>query len=544
MLTVVQASTQTSALEVSRAALVETLDRARHVVPARFPKPILTYMHLEASDNWLRVRATDGDLALFTQMPVEGELPACVVPFAELTRRLKASKHPVCALSLSASKEQLLLNGGRVEHALQTLPVDDFPPVSDAHVGQTVTIDAAELCAGLRVTGLAVAKDASRYAINGVLLESEANGTRLVATDGRRLVVVGLRAVESKFTGRVILPGRMVQLIEKLTDKHTDYLVLSVARQKVENGEEVPGQLFAAGPDWLLSTYEPEGHFPLYQDVTPRSHSKFALERTGLVELLSEVALASSDDSKMVRVDLSSQQARLSAASADVGESAAVLPAKFLGGGDAMIRTAFNPAYLLDALKSLQAKSAKGKKGIFVVVKTLVGSGGGAMGVTERGRRLGEYIIDAVKEQLQVETGKNLSLYPVELLADRFLKDDLDLYRQKLKKFLRDPNFFEEEEFEDVDDFIRDIQQNKSPEYKRSCGNKLWRFYTECLKVQPQIAAESEDILKHMVETVLAEGYAGDAPCSRRSLTVHEEPRRRPAGGRREDAGRSGEPAG
>jgi hypothetical protein len=159
--------------------------------------------------------------------------------------------------------------------------------------------------------------------------------------------------------------------------------------------------------------------------------------------------------------------------------------------------------------EGLQAKSGKGKKGVFVVVKTLVGAGGGALGVAEKGRRLGEYILDAVKDQLQVETGKNLSLYPVELLADRFLKDDVDLYRAKLKKFLKDPNYFSEDEFEEVDDFIRDIQQNKSPEYKRSCGNKLWRFYTEYLKVQPHIAAESEDILKHMVETVLAEGYAG-----------------------------------
>jgi len=83
------------------------------------------------------------------------------------------------------------------------------------------------------------------------------------------------------------------------------------------------------------------------------SNSRFAIEREGLVELLSEVALATSDDSKMVRLDLSPQQARLSAASAGVGESAAVLPVKFLGGGDAVIRTAFNPAYLLDALKSL-----------------------------------------------------------------------------------------------------------------------------------------------------------------------------------------------
>jgi DNA polymerase-3 subunit beta len=353
MLTVVQAPTPASALEVSRATLVETLDRARHVVPARFPKPILTCVHLEASENWLRVRATDGELALFTQMPVEGELPACVVPFAELSRRLKASKHAACTLSLSAKGEQLRVNGGRVEHALQTLSVDEFPPISDVHTGQAVSIDAAELCAGLRVTGLAVAKDTSRYAINGVLLESDDNGTRLVATDGRRLVIVGLHSVESEFAGRVILPGRMVQLIDKLTDKHTDCLVLSVARQKAASGEEIPGQLFAAGPDWLLSTYEPEGRFPLYQDVMPRSHSKFALERTGLVELLSEVALATSDDSKMVRLDLSPQHIRLSAASAGVGESAALLPAKFLGGGDAVIRTAFNPAYLLDALKSL-----------------------------------------------------------------------------------------------------------------------------------------------------------------------------------------------
>ena len=87
MLTVVQPPTQASAVEVSRAALVALLDRAKHVVPTRFPKPILTCVHLEASQSWLHLRATDGDMALFTQMPIESELPACVVPFAELSRR-------------------------------------------------------------------------------------------------------------------------------------------------------------------------------------------------------------------------------------------------------------------------------------------------------------------------------------------------------------------------------------------------------------------------------------------------------------------------
>ena len=159
--------------------------------------------------------------------------------------------------------------------------------------------------------------------------------------------------------------------------------------------------------------------------------------------------------------------------------------------------------------EGLKAKSTGAKKGIFVVARTLVGSGGGAVGLSDKGKRLSEYILESVKEQLLIETGKNLSLYPAEILADRFINVDLDRYRKDLKKFLKDPNFFAEDAFEDVEDFLKSIQQNKTPEYKRSAGNKLWRFYNEYLKVQPQIPAENEDILKHVVETILGEGYSG-----------------------------------
>jgi hypothetical protein len=148
-------------------------------------------------------------------------------------------------------------------------------------------------------------------------------------------------------------------------------------------------------------------------------------------------------------------------------------------------------------------------KGIFTVVKTLVGAGSSTVGLADKGRQLTEYILDSVKDQLLAETGKNLSLYPAELLADRFLQQDLERYRRDLAKFLKDPNYFDEDEFEDLNDFIRDIQQSQSLEYKRSCGNKLWRFYTEYLKVQPHIAADTEEILKHMVQTILNEGYCG-----------------------------------
>jgi hypothetical protein len=159
--------------------------------------------------------------------------------------------------------------------------------------------------------------------------------------------------------------------------------------------------------------------------------------------------------------------------------------------------------------EGIKAKSSGANKGVFVVARTLVGSGGGAVGLSDKGKRLSEYILESIKEQLLIETGKNLSLYPAEILADRFLKEDIDRYRKDLKKFLKDPNYFAEDAFEDAEEFIKSIQQNKSPGYKRNAGDKLWRFYDEYLKVQPQVPAETEDILKHVVETILAEGYSG-----------------------------------
>ena len=76
------------------------------------------------------------------------------------------------------------------------------------------------------------------------------------------------------------------------------------------------------------------------------------------------------------------------------------------------------------------AKKSTGKsKGIFVAVKTLVGQGGGTIGVTDTGRKLTEYILDAVQDQYHAENGKPISVYPVEVLADRFEQDSTSTAR-------------------------------------------------------------------------------------------------------------------
>jgi hypothetical protein len=139
-----QTTTTTTAIEFLGPRWSHCWTGQSTLCPPGFPKPILTCVRLEASDGLLRLQATDGELSLYAHLPVDGELPACVVPLAELIRRLKAAKHPTCSLSLSDDGQRLLINGGRVEHALQTFDPADFPVVPSQLNGDSIEVDAAE----------------------------------------------------------------------------------------------------------------------------------------------------------------------------------------------------------------------------------------------------------------------------------------------------------------------------------------------------------------------------------------------------------------
>lgn len=157
------------------------------------------------------------------------------------------------------------------------------------------------------------------------------------------------------------------------------------------------------------------------------------------------------------------------------------------------------------------AKKATESKGILVAVKTLVGYGSGGLGVNDTGKTLANYILDAVAEQFYLETGKTLPLYPTQQLAERFLlTDDFERYRRDLEKFLKDPNFFDEEEQEDIGSFLDDLQNNLDPAVQRDCGDRLWDFYKRYLRIQPSdINIDTEPLLEHMMTRLLDAGYAG-----------------------------------
>ena len=56
-------------------------------------------------------------------------------------------------------------------------------------------------------------------------LESSEKGSRLVATDGRRLVMVELRNC-GELDDQALLPHRFCRLVDELTERDTDFLAI------------------------------------------------------------------------------------------------------------------------------------------------------------------------------------------------------------------------------------------------------------------------------------------------------------------------------
>jgi DNA polymerase III sliding clamp (beta) subunit (PCNA family) len=126
---------------LDRKSFIQALDRARLVVAARSCKPILACVRLEIAAGVLTVQATDLDISLMLQLPAEGELAPTVVPCSELITRLKAGKDEKCNLHRAGDK--FIINGGRVEHALQTLDPAEFPLVARSLKGDTLDVHLA-----------------------------------------------------------------------------------------------------------------------------------------------------------------------------------------------------------------------------------------------------------------------------------------------------------------------------------------------------------------------------------------------------------------
>ena len=303
--------------------------------------PVLSGVRLELAGDRLTITGTDLELTIQLSLTVGGETDGAIVLPARLVSDIVRSLGDP-KVEVSAGPDEVTISAGRSRFAVRPLSLDDYPKLPSP-AANAVTLPAAAFGEALRQVVRAASTDEARPILTGVMLASEGDGLRLVATDSYRLAVRDLTGTSVLGTDqKVIVPSRALQELQRLLGAEAE-LTLRLGERDAT---------FEVGST-RVTTRLIEGEFPNYRQLIPQSYPNLlTVQRESLLEAIRRVKILAKDATP-VRMQLTPDGLRLTAITQDVGTAADELDATFTGGE---LTVAFNPDYLASGVEAADSE--------------------------------------------------------------------------------------------------------------------------------------------------------------------------------------------
>ncbi len=332
---------------LSRDVLLKGIQNIYPVIPNKSTLPILSHILLEAKKDSLFLVGTDLEIGISCSILAEvQEEGAIAVPAKRLFELVK--ELPNTSLHIHAKKnQQITLESEKGLFKISGLPKEEFPRLPRVENQDALVIDQRVLEAMFSQTAFAASHDESRYILTGILFVSKGGWLRLVATDGRRLASVAREArTPTKTDHQVVVPAKAIQELHRLLGDGPS-VKISIKENQIA---------FDLGNIQLISRLI-EGKFPNYEQVIPaESPQKLAVSRENLLLVTKRIGLWTTIDSPSIRFDLRPTNIVVSKQTPEVGEAHEEIPATYNG---SEFSIGFNPAYLVDVLKTLPDESVE-----------------------------------------------------------------------------------------------------------------------------------------------------------------------------------------
>ena len=336
---------------IDRSALLTALQHVHSVVERRNTIPILSNVLIEAKEDGVYLTATDMDIAVIEKINLEksevmqlGTITTSAQMLYDIVRKLPEN---IKVELLSEKNDRLGIKASSSSFALNCLPAEDFPSISQEEFKYTFSLETNDLIRLIDKTSFAMSLEETRYYLNGIYLhavkDTDGEKLRTVSTDGHRLSRVDMNIPEgaNEIPG-VIVPRKTIIEIRKLLEDHSDIINLSLSDNKIK----------LSFSNVILTSKLLDGTFPDYSRVIPEQNDKtVTISNQLLSEAVDRVSTVSTDKTRAIKVNISKGNLVISATNPDKGSASESLDIIYDG---EEVEIGFNSKYVLDVARQIK----------------------------------------------------------------------------------------------------------------------------------------------------------------------------------------------
>jgi DNA polymerase III subunit beta len=325
---------------ITSGELVKALSAVAGVVPSKATLPILENVLFESVNGHLRLTATDNEIYVVEQVEAEITQDGSV---AIPARRLLDTMRQLPDIPLSFDIDDRCIvkfKTDRGAYKLVGAKAEDFPSLPSVLEGTTVVIDTDSLTSAIEKTRFAVSTDDLRPNMMGVYFQVDEEKTRLVATDGHRLV----RLIKFNMKGDVpvnfIVPDKALAQVTRTLNGGETTMQITKHHVRFTNGDaEVIARLINES-------------YPNYENVIPKENEKImTVSKEDLLATVRRVSIFSSSTTRQIRLNLTQNEVSIFAEDYEMSSEARESVKCQYDDEDIVI--GFNARYLADVLNNV-----------------------------------------------------------------------------------------------------------------------------------------------------------------------------------------------
>lgn len=330
---------------VSSTSLFSHLQAISRVINSKNSLPILDCFLLELHDGTLSMTASDNETTLSTSIEVnefDGD-GRFAVSSRTLLEALKEIPEQPLSFAINPENLEITVQYQNGKYSLMGQNADEYPkPQALGNNAVQLTIPANVLLDGVNRCIFATADDELRPVMNGIYFDITSEDITLVASDGHKLVRNKTYEAHGSEKAAFILPKKPANLLKNLLTKE---------QGDVQIGFDDRNATF------ILENYQMvcrliEGRYPNYNSVIPQNNPhKAVIDRSSLISALRRVSVFSSQASSLIKLNLSTNQMKISAQDIDFSTSAEETLMCQYEGSDMSI--GFKSSFLIDILNNI-----------------------------------------------------------------------------------------------------------------------------------------------------------------------------------------------